>query len=87
MAAWIKMSLGMELGLDPGGFVLDGDQVVAPTQKGGEHPKFSAHVYFDQMAGWMMLILDMLVGLSRGEFVLDGDPARPPKGSEPTPQF
>ena len=25
MAAWIKMSLGMELGLSPGDFVLDGD--------------------------------------------------------------
>ena len=25
MAAWIKMSLGMELGLGPGDFVLDGD--------------------------------------------------------------
>ena len=33
MAAWIKMSLGMELGLDPGDFVLDGDPV-APPQKG-----------------------------------------------------
>jgi len=27
------MSLGMELGLDPGNFVLDGDPV-APSQKG-----------------------------------------------------
>ena len=25
MAAWIKMSLGVELGLGPGDFVLDGD--------------------------------------------------------------
>jgi len=25
MAAWIKMPLGMELGLSPGDFVLDGD--------------------------------------------------------------
>jgi len=31
MAAWIKMSLGMALGLGPGDFVLDGDPV-APTQ-------------------------------------------------------
>jgi len=30
MAAWIKMSLGMELSLDPGDFVLDGDPV-APS--------------------------------------------------------
>jgi len=33
MAAWIIMSLGMELGLSPGDFVLDGDP--APTPKGG----------------------------------------------------
>ena len=39
MAAWIKMSLGMELGLDPGGFVLDGDPV-APSPKGGGPPEF-----------------------------------------------
>ena len=37
MAAWIKMSLGMELG--PGDFVLDGD-AVAPPQKGGVPPNF-----------------------------------------------
>ena len=34
MAAWIKMSLGMELGLCPGDFVLDGDP--APSPKGAE---------------------------------------------------
>jgi len=34
MAAWIKMSLGMELGLDLGDFVLDGDPV-APSPKVG----------------------------------------------------
>jgi len=37
MAAWIKVPLGMELGLSPDDFVLDGD----PTP-----PKFSAHVYY-----------------------------------------
>ena len=31
MAAWINMSLGMELGLDLGDFVLDGNPV-APSQ-------------------------------------------------------
>jgi len=36
MAVWIKMSLGMELGLSPGDFMLDGDPA----------PKFSAHVYY-----------------------------------------
>jgi len=38
MAAWIKMSLGMELGLVPGDFVLDGDPV-APSPKGGRTPQ------------------------------------------------
>jgi len=34
MAAWIKMPLGMEVGLGPGDFVLDGH--TAPPLKGGE---------------------------------------------------
>ena len=79
------MSLGMELGLGPGDFVLDGDPVT-PSQKGGT-PKFSVHVYCDQTAGLMKLILGMVVGLSAGEFVLDGDHPSPPKGAEPPPQF
>ena len=33
------MSLGMELGLDPGDFVLDGDPV-DPSQKGADPPNF-----------------------------------------------
>jgi len=36
MAAWIKVSLGMELRLDPGDFVLDGD--TAPSPKRGQSP-------------------------------------------------
>ena len=66
MAACIKMSLGMELGLGPGDFVLNAR---SPTQK-----KFSAHVYCGQTAGWMKLVLGMEVGLSPGDFELDGDP-------------
>ena len=37
MAAWTKMSLGVELGLDPSDFVLDGVPV-APSPKGGWTP-------------------------------------------------
>ena len=33
------MPLGIELGLGPGDFVLDGDPVAA-SQKGGGHPNF-----------------------------------------------
>jgi len=63
VAAWIKMSLGMELGLGRGDFVLDGDPA-PPPPKGAEPPtKFSAHVYCGQTAGWMKLVLGMQVGL------------------------
>jgi len=73
------MSLGMELSLDPGDLVLDGDRVAPPQKGAGPPPKFSAHVYCDQTVGWMKLILGVVVGLSPGEFVLDGDPAPSPK--------
>ena len=36
MAAWIKMSLGMELGLGPGDFVLDGDLRSLLPKRGAE---------------------------------------------------
>jgi len=78
MAAWIKMSLGMELGLGPGDFVLNGDPA-PPSPKGmAETPKFSAHVYCGQTAGWMKLVLGKDVGLSPGDFLLDGDPVPSP---------
>jgi len=34
LGAWIKMSRGMEVGLGPGDFVLDGDPA-PPPRKGG----------------------------------------------------
>ena len=41
-AGWIKMKLGMEVGLIPGHIVLDG--YPAPSSKGAQLPQFSAHV-------------------------------------------
>jgi len=38
-AGWIKMPLGMEVGLGPGDFVLDGDPAPLP-KKGAEPPNF-----------------------------------------------
>jgi len=67
MAAWIKMSLGMEQGLGPGDFVLDGDP--APGA-----PKFLAHVYCGQTAAWIRMPHGMQIGLSPDDIVLDGDP-------------
>ena len=87
MAGWIKMPLGLQVGLSSGDFVLDGDPAL-PSQKGGEVPKFSAHVYCGKTAGWINMALGMEVGLSSGDFVLDGDPALlPKKGAEPLPNF
>ena len=47
MAGWIKMPLGMEVGLSPGDFVLDGTQL--PLSKKGASPifaaQFLAHIY------------------------------------------
>jgi len=82
------MPLGVELGLSPGDFVLDGDPAL-PPQKGGGAPKlFSAHVYCGETAGWIKLTLGMEAYLSPGYFVLDGDPALSPKrGRSPLPNF
>jgi len=40
---WIKMNLGVQVGLSPGHIVLDGDPA-QPPPKGHSLPKFSAHI-------------------------------------------
>ena len=60
MAAWIKMSFGMEL------------VWTQPPTKGVEHPpKFSAHVYCGQTAGWIKMALGSELGLGPVHIVLD----------------
>jgi len=61
------MSLGTEVGLGSGDFVLDVD-LAPPPQKGEGVPKFSAHVYCSQTDEWMKLVLGMEVGPSPGDF-------------------
>jgi len=80
-AEWIKMALGMEVGLGPFHIVLDGDTAPLPT-KGEQPPQFSAHLYCGQTAGCIKMPLGMEVGLSPGDFVLDGNPAPYPKRGE-----
>jgi len=83
MAAWIKVPLGMEVGLGPADFVLDGDRR-SPSPKGDGAPSiFSAHFYCGQTAGCIKMPLGMEVGLSPGDFMLDGDPALSQKGGGP----
>ena len=82
------MPLGMELGLSPGDFVLDGDPAHLPKRGRSLSPKFSAHFYCGQTAGWMKMALGMEVGLNPGDFMLDGDPAPPQRGGgAPFPIF
>jgi len=69
------MVLGMEVGLSPGDFMLDGDP--APLPKKGAEPslQFSVHIDSGKTAGYIKIPLGMEVDLSPGDFVLDGDSA------------
>jgi len=80
-AGCIKMPHGMEVGLSPGDFVLDGDP--PPPRKGGGAPQFSAHVYCGQTARWIKMPLGTEVGLGPGDIVLDGDPPQEKRGHRP----
>ena len=66
------MSLGMEVGLSPGVFVLNGDPAPPPQKMAEPPPQFSAHVYCGQTAGWIKMPFGMEVGLGPGHIVLDG---------------
>ena len=74
MAVCIRITLGMEVGLNLGDILLDGDPAPLP-KKGDRAPQFSAHIYCGQTAGCIKIPLGMVVGLSPGDFVLDWDPA------------
>jgi len=69
-AGWIKMALGIQVGLGPSHIVLD--MAPPPLPKKGADPQFSAHFYCRQTAGCIKMPLSMEVGLSPGDFVLDG---------------
>jgi len=76
------MALGMEIGLSPVDFVLDGDP--APSPKSGRAPQIWADVYCGQTAARIMMPLGTEVGLGLHDIVLGGDPAHPPvKGHSP----
>jgi len=69
------MPCGMDAGLNPGDFVLDGDP--APYPKRGGAPQFLAHVYCGRMAAWIKMLLGTEVGLGLRDIVFDGDPTPP----------
>jgi len=67
---WIKVKLGVEVGLGPGHTLLDGDPVPPPQKRGHSSSNFAAHVYCGQTAGWIKMPLGMEVGLGPGHIVL-----------------
>ena len=69
------MTLGMEVGLSPGDFVLERPRPL--PQKGRSPTQFSAHVYCGQAAAWIKMPLGTEVGLGLREVVFDVDPATP----------
>jgi len=77
------MPLGMEVGLSPGDFVLDGDPAL--PQKGRSPTQFLAHVYCGQTAAWIKMPLGTEVGLRLRDIVFNMDPATPRKKGTPTP--
>ena len=78
MAGWIKMKLGMQVGLGPGHTVLHGTQLTFPI---------SHHLYCGQTVGCIKMSHNMEAGLSPGDFVLDGDLAPSPKRRRSPPIF
>jgi len=89
MAGWIKMPLGMEVGLGPGDFALDGDPA-PPLQKGDGAPNFRPMSIVAKLldgSRWHVA-RRCKGGLFPGYIVLDGDLAPlPQKGAEPSPNF
>jgi len=85
----MKLVLGMDAGLSPGNFVLDGDPFPFPKKRQSLPPQFSAHFCCGQTARCIKMPPGMDVGLSPGHFVLDGDSVFPPqqRGRSPLPIF
>ena len=81
-AEWMKMKLGMEVGLGPGHIVLDGEPAHHPPK--GHSPQFSSHISCGQMAGWIKMPLGREVVLGLSDIVLDVDPK---KGGTAHPNF
>jgi len=76
------MPLGMELGLSPGDFVLDGDPALPSPKKGAEpSPQFSDHFYCGQTVARIKMPLGMEVPQPRGLCIRWGPRSPPPKFS------
>jgi len=61
-AGWIKMALGMEVGLGPVHIELDGDTAPLPKKGTEPSPQFSSHFYCGHTAGCIKMPLGVDVG-------------------------
>ena len=80
------MPLGMDVGLSPGDFVLDGEPVTPPRQGGGAPQIFGPCLLWPN--GWMCQDVTWHGGRprpTRRDIVFDVDPATPRKKGTPTP--
>jgi len=87
-AAWIKMSLGMEIGLGPGDFVLDGDPLPSPKRRAlPPSPIFSPCLLLPN--GWMDEARTWHGGRPqpRRLCVRCGSSPSPKRGRSPLPNF
>jgi len=66
MAGWIKMPLGMEVGLGLGDTVLDGDPAPPPQKRA---PQIFGPCLLWSTAGCIKMVLGTQVGLSSGKFL------------------
>ena len=82
-AGFIKLPLGMKVGLSPGDFVLDG--YPAPTPKWVEPHSIFGPRLLCQTAAWIKVPLGTEVGFGLCYTVFDVDPATPRKKGTPTP--
>jgi len=82
---WIKMKLGVQVGLGSDHIVLDGDP--APPPPKGHSPPIFGHICCGQMDGWIKMPLGMEVGLSLGDCVRWGPCSPLPKKGAVPPIF
>ena len=82
MAGWIKMPLGMEVGLDPCDIALDWGSIF-PTKRGTAPPLFGPCLLWSNgWNGWMKGPLGTGVDLVPGHIVLDGAPLSLQNGAQ-----
>ena len=77
------MVLGIEVGLSPGDFVLDGYQLPPSPNRGRSPlPNFRPISIMAKRLGAFKMQLGMEICLSPRDVVLDGDPTSSPEGGE-----